>query len=171
MLNNLRYSWPLHFILLFTNWMPDNVFVLRLRGWLASFFFKKCGKNLRLGRNITFYKPFEIELGDNIYIAFGAWFNGNISIESNVMFGPYCMIASSNHTFNNGSFRYGGNEEKGKIQIGSGSWVSGMCSILAGAEIGKNCLLASNSVLNKKMEEGTIYGGSPAKFIGEVKIN
>lgn len=170
MKNNLRYLWPLHFVLLFTNWMPDNIVVLRFRGWLASFFFKKCGKNLRIGRNLTIYKPYDMVLGDNIYIAYGAWLNGEIDIEDNVMFGPYCMVASSNHTFKNGSFRYGGNEEKGKIIIGSGSWVGGMCSILAGGGLGKNCLLASNSVLNKVMEEGSIYGGTPAKFIGRVKM-
>jgi acetyltransferase-like isoleucine patch superfamily enzyme len=166
--DNLRYLWPLHIILLITNWLPDNVIFLRLRGFLASFFFKKCGKNLRLGRNITFYKPYEMEIGDNIYIAYGAWLNGEIVIESDVMFGPYCMVASSNHTFQNGSFRYGGNEDKGKIIIGYGSWVGGMCSILAGARLGKNCLLASNSVLNKEMEDGSIYGGTPARVIGKV---
>ncbi len=168
--NNLRYIWPLHFVLFLTNWLPDNIVFIRLRGYLASFFFKKCGKNLRLGRNITFYKSYEMEFGDNIYIAYGAWLNGEIHIDNNVMFGPYCMVASSNHTFKNGSFRYGENESKGLIKIGSGSWVGGMCSILAGGGLGKNCLLASNSVLNKIMEEGSIYGGTPAKLIGQVKM-
>jgi len=30
----LRFDWPLHFMLLFTNWLPDNVFFLRVRGAL-----------------------------------------------------------------------------------------------------------------------------------------
>ncbi len=170
MYNNLRYFWPLHFILVFTNWLPDNVVFIRLRGFLASFFFKKCGKNLRLGRNLTFYKPYDMVIGDNVYIAFGSWINAKITIENDVMFGPYCMVANSNHTFKNGSYRYGSNSEKGEILIGSGSWVGGMCSILAGGGLGKNCLLASNSVLNKKMENDSIYGGSPAKFINNLKI-
>ena len=161
----IRFNLPLHFILFFTNWLPDNVVFLRLRGFLASFFFKKCGNNLRIGRNLTFYKPYEMVIGDNVYIAFGAWINAKIIIEDNVMFGPYCMITNSNYTFKNGSYRYGGNEERGEIIIGSGSWVGGMCSILAGGALGKNCLLASNSVLNKKMEDYSIYGGSPAKLI------
>jgi len=159
----------MHFVLLFTNWLPDNIIFVRLRGFLASFFFKKCGKNLRIGRNITFYKPYDMVLGDNIYIALGSWFNGEIEIENDVLFGPYCMIASSNHTFKNGSYRFGGNENKGKVLIGSGSWVGGMCTIVAGGSVGKRCLLASNSVLNVKMNDDSIYGGSPAKFIGFVK--
>lgn len=158
----------MHFVLLLTNWLPDNVIFLRVRGYLASFFFKKCGKNLRLGRNLTFYKPYAMELGDNIYIAFGGWFNADLVIENNVLFGPYCMIASSNHTFKNGSFRYGGVDDKGPIYIRSGSWVSGMCSIVGGGGLGENCLLAANSVLNVVMPAGSIFGGSPAKQIGSV---
>lgn len=111
-----------------------------------------------------------MEIGDNVYIAYGGWFNGSIIIENNVIFGPYCMFTSSNHTFKNGSFRYGSKTEKGKIVVGFGSWVGGMCSVLAGGGLGINCLLASNSVLNKIMEEGSIYGGTPAKLIGKVKI-
>ncbi len=159
----------MHFVLLLTNWLPDNVMFLRLRGFLASFFFKKCGKNLRLGRNLTFYRPYDMELGDNIYIAFGSWFNASMVIESDVLFGPYCMIAGSNHTFGNGSFRYGGDENRGPIVVKYGSWVGGMCSIVAGGGVGARCLLAANSVLNDQMSDGSIYGGTPAKKIGEVE--
>jgi maltose O-acetyltransferase len=165
MKNNLRYFWPMHFVLLLTNWLPDNVIFIRLRGFLASFFFKKCGKNLRIGRNITFYRPYDMELGNNIYIASGCWFNAKIEIEDDVLFGPQCVISGSNHSLKNGSYRYGNVEEKGKVIIGYGSWISAMCTIVAGGKVGKSCLLASNSVLNKQMEDKSIYGGSPAKFI------
>jgi acetyltransferase-like isoleucine patch superfamily enzyme len=168
MKNNLRYLWPLHFVLFLTNWLPDNIVFIRLRGFLASFFFKKCGKNLRLGRNLTFYKSYEMEFGDNIYIAYGAWFCGKIIVEDEVMFGPYCMLAPSNHTAQNGSFRYGGYSDKGAIIVRSGAWVGGMSSLVSGAIVSKKGLLAANSVLTKEMEEGSIYGGTPAKFIGWV---
>jgi hypothetical protein len=35
-----RFDWPLHFVLLFTNWLPDNVFFMNLRGFFASFFLR-----------------------------------------------------------------------------------------------------------------------------------
>ena len=50
----LRYDWPIHFLILLTNWLPDNVIFLRLRGALLKPFFKNCGKDLRLARNIYF---------------------------------------------------------------------------------------------------------------------
>lgn len=91
--------WPLYFVLFLTNWLSDNIVFIRLRFFLASFFFRKCGRNLHLDRNITFYKPYDMKPSDNIYIANGTWLNGEIIIESDVMFGPFSIVASSNHTF------------------------------------------------------------------------
>ena len=35
----------------------------RCPGKMARPFFKKCGKNLGIGRNVTFYNPSKIEIG------------------------------------------------------------------------------------------------------------
>ena len=51
----MLHDWPLHFVLLITNWLPDNVFIIRLRGRLARPFFKKCGKRLGIDQNVVFY--------------------------------------------------------------------------------------------------------------------
>jgi hypothetical protein len=51
-----------------TNWLPDNLIFLRLRGKLASPFFKSCGKRIGLGRNLTFYNPSIISIGNDDYI-------------------------------------------------------------------------------------------------------
>ncbi len=67
----LRYDLPLHFVLRLTNWLPDNVMFIRLRGRLARPFFKSCGTRLGLGRNITFYNPSKIEIGEDVYIGYG----------------------------------------------------------------------------------------------------
>jgi len=161
-----RYDWPLHFILLFTNWFPDNVFFLRLRGLLSSFFLKKCGKNLRLGRNITIYNPSNIKIGDHVYIAFGCWFLGasEISIESEVMFGPYCVVSDGNHTSLNGSYRFGPSEV-GKILIKKGSWIGAHSVILMDVTIGRGALVAAHSLVNKAVDDFGIVGGVPAKYL------
>lgn len=158
----LRYDWPMHFVLLFTNWLPDNVIFLRLRGKLASPFFRKCGKNLRIGRNNIFYDCSFMNIGDNVYIAAGNWFNasGGINIGSEVMFGPKSLIVTSNHTRKNGSFRYGPPEIQ-PIEIGFGSWIGGNCSILAGAKIGKGTVIGANSVVVGSVPENCLFAGNP----------
>lgn len=164
-MKNLINRLGLHFILLITNWLPDLVIFLWLRGFLASPFFKSCGKNLKLGRNLTFYDPSKIEFGNDVYIAIGCWFNGSIIVNDEVMFGPYCVLVSSNHVSKSGSFRFAGSGGDKAILIQSGSWIGAKSVLLGGSSIGKGALLAANSTLNKPMEDYSIYGGSPARFI------
>jgi acetyltransferase-like isoleucine patch superfamily enzyme len=169
---NLRYDWPMHFILLFTNWLPDNVVFLKLRGFLAKPFFGKCGNDLRLGRNLTFYNCKNIHIGDNVYIAKSNWFSagGLIIIKNEVMFGPMCAISSGSHSLesNNLSFRYGKpiNET---IIINNGVWISANCSIISGVEIGSGALIGANAVVNTNVPSGVLYGGVPGKIIKKIK--
>lgn len=165
----LRFDWPLHLVLLLTAWLPDNVVILRLRGFLAHFFLKSCGRNFRLGRSVTFYNPSKIEIGNDVYVAYGNWLmaGAEILIEDEVIIGPYCIIASSNHTKKGGSFRYGA-PKRAPIKIGRGSWIAGQCSILAGTTVGQGALVAANSVVNGNIEDDYLCAGSPAKQIKKV---
>jgi acetyltransferase-like isoleucine patch superfamily enzyme len=160
----IRHDWPLHFVLLLTNWLPDNVVFLRLRGALARPFLGHCGPNLRLGRNVTFYNPSQIDLGKDIYIAYGCWFMAGekISVGDEVLFGPYCVVASSNHSRKGWSFRYGPAIKK-PIEIAGGSWLAAHVTVTAGASIGKGCLIAANSVVTGKIDEYQLAGGAPAR--------
>jgi acetyltransferase-like isoleucine patch superfamily enzyme len=139
---------------------------IRLRGRLARPFFKSCGKRLGIGRNVTFYNPSFIELGDDVYIAYGCWFNGSggISIKDEVLFGPYAVVVTSNHSLSNGSYRFG-SANKASIEIGKGAWIAAHVSILAGIKIGEGALIAANSVVSKEVDKLTIMGGVPAKKI------
>lgn len=168
--NNIRYAWPMHFVLLLTNWLPDNVSFLRLRGYLAAPFFGSCGSNLRIGRDITFYNSQNIHLGSNIYIAKGNWFNGSskITIGDEVIFGPYSVVSASNHTMLEDSFRYGPPVRK-PISIGAGSWIAGNCSITAGVNIGKGVLIAGSSAVTKDIPDFHMAAGVPAKVIKSLK--
>jgi len=163
---NLRYDWPLHFVLLFTNWLPDNVLFMRLRGFLLSPFFKRCGRNLRVARHNVFYSSFNIEIGDDVFIAYGNWFSGSatIQIEDEVMFGPKSIIISGNHGKQNGSFRYGPNILK-SIFIDKGTWIGGNCNILAGATIGKGCLIGAGTVVSKSVPDHVLFAGNPGVLI------
>lgn len=165
----LRFDWPLHFILIITNWLPDNVFFINLRGRLARPFFKKCGVNLGIGRNVTFYNPSKIEIGNSVYIAYGCWFLGaaNLVIEDHVMFGPYVVISPGNHTKNDGAFR-NGIPKFSDITIGRGSWIGAHCTIVLGGNVGKGTLIGANSLLNIHAENDSLYGGVPAKFIRNI---
>jgi acetyltransferase-like isoleucine patch superfamily enzyme len=162
----LRYEWPLHFVLVFTNWLPDNLIFLRFRGFLASFFFKKCGMDLRLGRNTSFYNPSRIVIGNHVYVAYGNWLCAGevITIEDEVMIGPMNVIVSGNHTTEHGSFRYG-KETFAPIIIGKGSWIASHCVITSGSKIGNGCLIAAHSVVKGELKDFGHYSGIPAQWV------
>lgn len=162
----MRYDLPLHLVLFITNWLPDNVIFIRLRGRLARPFFKSCGRRLGIGRNVCIYNSSFMSLGEDVYIAYGCWFNctGGVEIHDEVLFGPYCIIASSNHSLKNGSYRFGNSILK-KIIVGKGSWISSHVTITAGTVIGESVLVAANSVVNKTIEDRSVVGGIPARNI------
>lgn len=166
----LRYDWPLHFLLLFTNWLPDNVFFLRVRGALIRPFFGKCGHDLRIGRNVQFHNPELIKLGDHVYIAYGSSIMAidSVRIDDEVMVSPYCVIISANHTSVGGSYRYGP-AILAPIVIGKGSWISSHVVVTAGCSIGENCLIAANAVVTHDIPANVVVGGIPARIINQNK--
>nr|WP_253918750.1 hypothetical protein [Mammaliicoccus sciuri] len=68
------------------------------------------------------------------------------------------------HTFKNNSYRFS-NSLSGKVLIKKGTWIAAHTSIKQGVTIGSGCLVAANSSVTKDVENNTIVGGVPAKFI------
>ena len=136
----------------------------------GALFFKSCGKDLRLGRNVTFYNPSNISIGSNVYIAYGNWFSAGdlITIGDQVLLGPYSVYASSNHTSRDGSFRYG-SPDKAPISIDSGAWVAAKCTVTAGISIGKGALVGAGSVVTKDVPNRVVFAGNPGRVIRQVK--
>lgn len=160
----LLYSWAVRVLLFF---LPDVPFIMRFRGLLYSFAMKKCGRNFQVAHNVILNSIEGLSVGDNVYIAMNnvVFSHGIIIIEDNVMFGPSCTITSGNHTFLNGSYRYGEPIEK-PIIIMEGAWIGANCVILPGVKFPPRSVLAAGAVLTSSIDdvEG-IYAGVPAKLI------
>lgn len=159
---SILYSW---FVRTITYFLPNHPVLMRFRGWLYSFMMKKCGKNFQVTSSVIMTSLGGISVGENVYIAHNTVIIGtNIKIGDEVLIGPNCVISSGNHSFMNGSYRYGRSDSK-EVIIDDGSWVSGNCSIAAGAILPKKSVLASGSVLNKAFnKEESLYAGVPAQF-------
>lgn len=162
---NLRYDLPLHFVLLFTNWFPNLVFLIRLRGWLIRPFFKKCGRHLEVQRNVTFYNPSQIIIGNKVVIPYGCWITasgtGNIQIGDNAGLAPYVVIVSGGYDF------IGGKRvpKSGEIIIGPGVWIGSNSTILQDVNIGENSVIAANTLVNTNVPPNCIFAGYPGKKI------
>lgn len=152
----MKVTWPL------PDWRP----IMWLRGFLIRPCFKKCGKNLQLATDVTINCTNQVIIGNNVYFAKGCWLNayGDITIGDEVLFGPYTIIATGNHTMLNGSYRYG-KQQSAPVFIGSGSWIGAGTKIMPGITIGKSACCAAGSVVTTDVSDYSVVGGVPAKVL------
>lgn len=164
----IRYALPVWFILTILSWLPDNKISIRIRGALVSLFLPGRPSGFKLGRDVTLLGIDKLNLGSNVYMAKGCWINalGQVNINSDVMLAPYVVIASTRHTFKDGSVSKGKSEFK-KVDIGSGTWIAAHSTVIAGVSVGSSSIVAANSVVVKSFGPRNIVSGVPAKTIGE----
>ncbi|ATP57963.1 hypothetical protein CPT03_16585 [Pedobacter ginsengisoli] len=161
---------PLRFIELFGQLFPENSYGCMIRGFLYRPFLKQCGSNFQVGLQVKLEHLNNINIGNDVYIGHGSWISGlrgGVTLEDQVLIGPYVRIISSNHTFKDGSARFAPGVGEAII-VGFGSWIASGVTITSGVKIGKSCLLAASSVITKNIEEDSIVVGIPGRIIGKV---
>lgn len=148
--------------------LPNMKISNRIRGFLMKpFFKKKCGKkNLQIAKGIVINYPRNIEIGDNVYLAHDIWINGTggLTIGNGVIVSPKVVIATTKHTYENGTIS-NCQSENGPIHIGEGTWVTSNCTISMNCTIGKGCIIGACSSVTKDIPDYTFAGGVPAKCI------
>lgn len=90
--------------------------------------------------------------------------DADIHVGDEVLFGPYCVTVSSNHTRHNGSFRFGPTE-RAPIEIGAGSWLAAHVVVSAGSRIGKGTLVGAHALVLGDIPEHVMVGGQPARVL------
>ncbi len=151
--------------------ISDSPSGARARGKLYEPYLLAYGKNFKLAAQAFIYNPNKLKLGNDVYIGFNSYLGeGAITLEDEVLIGPFVSIAASNHLMKDGSFRFGGFAED-PIVIGRGTWLAGHASITAGVKIGSSCLVAAGAVVTKSFPDAVIIGGVPAKEIGKNDVS
>jgi acetyltransferase-like isoleucine patch superfamily enzyme len=86
-----------------------------------------------------------------------------IEIKDNCQIAEMVVIRDQNH-------RYGTNQpldisglDSSPINIERNVWIGAKATILRGVEIGDNAVIGANAVVTKKVPEGAVVGGIPAK--------
>jgi acetyltransferase-like isoleucine patch superfamily enzyme len=135
------------------------------------------GNSCSLEHNIYFHydgmwkKGPSIIIGDNVFIGFGCEFN----ITKKITIGNNCLIASGSKFIdhNHGTaltelMRTQKSIDK-EIVISSNVWIGANVSVLSGVTIGNGAIIAAGAVLNKSVGPNEIWGGVPARKIGDRK--
>ncbi|WP_394242058.1 acyltransferase [Halopseudomonas laoshanensis] len=114
-----------------------------------------------------------ISLGDNVFIASGAWFSSDrakIKIGSEVMFGPGVKILGGDHEFKNTEMpmffaKKNPGKKQADINISNDVWIGANAVILEGVQIGTGSIVGAGSLVAKDVESYSIYAGVPARKI------
>lgn len=153
-----------------TNVLPPYGRALDIRGWLASRVLKQCGVRLRISAGVNIYDPAQVCVGNHVYIGYGSYLGGgSISLDDEVVIGPYCCVVAGNHTMKDGSYRYGP-YDYGSISIGKGTWLAAHVTVTNNVAIGRGCLIAAGAVVTKDVPDFSIVGGVPARLIKSMSM-
>ena len=148
--------------------IPDGPHGDRQRGKLYEPYLKQCGKNFKIATQAFIFNPNGLSLGDDVYIGFNSYLGeGEIILQNEVLIGNFVSLTASNHLAKNGSFRFGGNEQK-SICIGRGTWVAAHACVLAGVQIGSGCLVAAGAIVTKSFSDNVVIAGMPAQEIKKI---
>lgn len=135
---------------------PLNYVRGRITTWALMNLFSRIEyrRNLRIGKNSAWN--------------WGCWINalGGIEIGSNVIIGPYCIIHSANHTFDDIArpIILQGYEKK-PVRIGDDCWLGANVIVLPGVTIGRGSIIGAGSVVTKDIPPYSVAVGNPAKVI------
>lgn len=90
-----------------------------------------------------------------------------ISIGNDCLIAPFVYIVDSDHGIIKGKKINEQSNNTSPISIGNDVWIATHSIILKGVSIGDGSIIAANSVVIHDIPPNSIFGGSPAKKIGE----
>lgn len=130
----------------------------------------------KVGKNPTIQADFNCDFGKNIFVGDNFLANYNVTILdcAPVHIGDNCLIAPNVgiYTVNHPMTAKGRRKSLAQgtpIYIGDDVWIGGNSVIVPGVTIGNNVVIAAGSVVTKDVEDDTLVGGNPAKFIKKLE--
>lgn len=131
-------------------------------------------KRLGFGEGASIYNSAlvfgNVEVGDNSWIGPQVILDGS---GGGISIGVSCSISAGVHIYTHDTVMWalsGGRMKKrqGSVTVGDCCYIGAQSIIAAGVKVGNRCLVAANSFVNRDIPEGTIVGGTPARFLGKV---
>lgn len=145
----LGYSWPISKL---------------LKQIIGKLMLTKCGKNVDIGRKISFSS--DVSLGDRSSIGDNAYINGKVQIGNDVMMSPNVALIATNHCFNQTTIPMNLQGSKSSpIKIENDVWIGYGSIITAGVTVGDGAIIAAGAVVTKDVPANAIVGGIPAEVI------
>ncbi len=140
----------------------------QVRAMLARRVFRRCGENVRIFHDCEFSFGYNLSVGDNVTIHRNVLIDdrGEVVIGNNVSVSDYVNIYSHSHAVEDIN-----DVSLGRTVIGDNSRITYHSTVFSGVRVGHDAILASHSVANKEVADFEIFGGVPAKKVGQKKAH
>lgn len=113
-----------------------------------------------------------IQIGERTWI--GQYNNlraggGDIRIGRECLVSQFCSLVAANHAHARGaSIQSQGSESSPTgVVLADDVWLGAGCAVMPGVSIGRGAIVAANAVVTRSIPEFEIWGGVPARKIGE----
>lgn len=135
--------------------------------------FRSVGKNFSFDPKTSVFSSETISIGDDVFVGQYAYFGGEISIGSNVMFGRGVTILGANHLF--GVFgkstrflRPIMGENLRPVIIEDEVWIGANVNILGGTCIGMGAVVGAAALVNSDVPPYTLSVGNPCRSVRKI---
>lgn len=149
-----------------------KLFMLTVVGYLPShrirkFFYRLSGISIADTSSFhwqaRFYSPQRLSIGQHSVLGNNGFYDARdgIIIGNNVNIGADVRIYTWQHDIDSPDFAVVG----GPVKIGDYVYIGSRVTILPGVSIGEGAVVASGAVVTKDVDEYTLVGGVPARYI------
>jgi acetyltransferase-like isoleucine patch superfamily enzyme len=111
----------------------------------------------------------DLDIGKNVHIGTGCFISaeaGGVSIGDWSMISPNVCIVGNDYRYDRLDIPVARQEKTSKgVRIGSDVWIGAGCVVMDGADIADHCIVTPNSVVNGKLDTGTVAQGMPARRV------
>ena len=138
----------------------------RVREMLARRVFRRCGRNVRIFHDVELSFGYNLTVGDDVTIHRNVLIDdrGEVIIGSNVSISDYANIYSHAHAVEDIN-----DVSLGRTVIGDNTRVTYHSTVFSDVKSGHDAMLGSHGVANKDIPDYEIFGGVPARRIGQKK--
>jgi len=113
--------------------------------------------------SVKIWAPWNLQVGANSSLGpnVDCYNQGNICIGANTVISQKAYLCASSHNYTERNFPL----ILKPIFIGDGVWIAADAFLAPGVRIANYAVVAARAVVTKNVEENTVVGGNPAKFI------
>jgi putative colanic acid biosynthesis acetyltransferase WcaF len=149
-------------------WYFVNVFFFKsslfpfygLKVALLRLFGARVGKKVELKPCINIKYPWNLEIGDEVWIGENVWLDSlvKIRIGSNVCLSQGAILLTGSHNYKKTTFDL----IVGEIHIQDGVWIGAGAIVNQGVVIGSHTVVTTGSVISRDTDPYGVYSGNPA---------